>query len=107
MQRVSKDKCLEIIDKFEPSKEGRLKGHLGIDGEFCELYLCSLFSLRHPNHYLLMYIRIFITSVIAAYLRDYVVARFEFYLLQFTFPIRPLLCGSISFAPGQEGCVVD
>lgn len=40
MQKVTKDKCLEIIDKFEPSKEGRRKGHLGIDGKFGFLF-CS------------------------------------------------------------------
>ena len=32
MARVTKDKCLEIINTFEPSKEGRRKGQLGIDG---------------------------------------------------------------------------
>ena len=33
MQRVTKDKCLEVIEKFEPSNEGKAKGHLGIDGK--------------------------------------------------------------------------
>ncbi|KAK2188257.1 hypothetical protein NP493_138g02010 [Ridgeia piscesae] len=32
MTKVTKDKCLEIMDKFEPSKEGRKLGQLGIDG---------------------------------------------------------------------------
>ena len=32
MTRVTKDKCLDIINRFEPSKEGRRKGQLGIDG---------------------------------------------------------------------------
>ncbi|XP_048779849.2 inactive phospholipase C-like protein 1 isoform X2 [Ostrea edulis] len=31
MQRVTKDKCIDIINKFEPSKDGRKKGQLGID----------------------------------------------------------------------------
>ena len=34
MTKVTKDKCLEIMDKFEPSKEGRKLGQLGIDGEY-------------------------------------------------------------------------
>ena len=34
MQRVTKDKCLDIINKFEPSKEGRRRCQLGIDGEW-------------------------------------------------------------------------
>ena len=33
MARVTKDKCLEITNTFEPSKEGRRKGQLGIDGK--------------------------------------------------------------------------
>ena len=33
MQRVTKDKCLEVINKFEPSKEGKRKGRLGVDGK--------------------------------------------------------------------------
>ncbi|BFZ05126.1 hypothetical protein BsWGS_08165 [Bradybaena similaris] len=51
MQRVSKDKCLEIIDKFEPSKEGRLKGHLGIDGFTAYLLSeeCDLFDPEHVS----------------------------------------------------------
>jgi len=32
MQRVTKEKCLEVVTKFEPSKEGKRKGRLGIDG---------------------------------------------------------------------------
>ena len=33
MTRVTKDQCLETVNKFEPSKEGRRKGQLGIDGK--------------------------------------------------------------------------
>lgn len=33
MQRVTKDKCIDIINRYEPSKDGRKKGQLGIDGE--------------------------------------------------------------------------
>lgn len=33
MHRVTKDKCLEIVEKFEPSHEGKKKAQLGIDGE--------------------------------------------------------------------------
>ena len=36
MQRVTKDKCLEVINKFEPSKEGKRKGQLGIDGMYSQ-----------------------------------------------------------------------
>ncbi|XP_078331805.1 inactive phospholipase C-like protein 2 [Crassostrea virginica] len=32
MQRVTKDKCIDIINRYEPSKDGRKKGQLGIDG---------------------------------------------------------------------------
>ncbi len=35
MAGVSREKCLTIINKYEPSQEGREKGHLGIDGRFC------------------------------------------------------------------------
>lgn len=34
MQRVTKDKCIDIINRYEPSKDGRKKGQLGIDGEW-------------------------------------------------------------------------
>jgi len=33
MTRVTKDKCIEIINKYEPSKDGKKKGQLGIDGK--------------------------------------------------------------------------
>ena len=33
MTRVTKDKCLDIITKFEPAKEAQQLGHLGIDGK--------------------------------------------------------------------------
>jgi hypothetical protein len=39
MQRVTKEKCLEVINKFEPTKEGKRKGRLGIDGKFFFLNL--------------------------------------------------------------------
>ncbi|XP_046546164.1 LOW QUALITY PROTEIN: inactive phospholipase C-like protein 2 [Haliotis rubra] len=51
MQRVTKDKCLDIMNKFEPSKEGRRKGQLGIDG-FTEYLLsdeCDIFDPMHKK----------------------------------------------------------
>ena len=34
MAGVTREKCLSIIEKYEPSAEGREMGHLGIDGEW-------------------------------------------------------------------------
>ena len=46
MQRVTKEKCLEVINKFEPTKEGKRKGRLGIDGklihDISKLRVCIL-----------------------------------------------------------------
>ncbi|XP_064601802.1 inactive phospholipase C-like protein 2 [Liolophura sinensis] len=49
MARVTKDKCLEIMDKFEPSKDGRRQGHLGIDGFTAYLLSeeCDVFETEH------------------------------------------------------------
>ncbi|XP_041365135.1 inactive phospholipase C-like protein 2 isoform X2 [Gigantopelta aegis] len=51
MQRVTKDKCLEIINNFEPSKEGRRKGQLGIDGFTAYLLSteCDIFDMEHKT----------------------------------------------------------
>ncbi|ESO87010.1 hypothetical protein LOTGIDRAFT_51557, partial [Lottia gigantea] len=51
MQRVTKDKCLEIISHFEPTKEGRGKGHLGIDGFTAYLLSeeCDIFDEEHKE----------------------------------------------------------
>ena len=34
MSKVTREKCAEIIQEFEPSTEAKLLGHLGIDGLF-------------------------------------------------------------------------
>lgn len=47
MQRVTKDKCIDIINKFEPSKDGRKKGQLGIDGK--NIWKMSFLSLELMN----------------------------------------------------------
>ena len=51
MTRVTKDKCLDIIDKFEPSKEGRVKGQLGIDGftGYLLSHDCDIFDPDHDD----------------------------------------------------------
>ena len=46
MTRVTKDKCLDIINKFEPSKEGRRKGQLGIDGNLLQILLNKALVMR-------------------------------------------------------------
>ena len=33
MSKVTREKCAEIIQEFEPSSEAKCLGHLGIDGE--------------------------------------------------------------------------
>lgn len=33
MSKVTREKCTQIIQEFEPSLEARLLGHLGIDGK--------------------------------------------------------------------------
>lgn len=33
MSKVTREKCAEIVQTFEPSAEAKLLGHLGIDGE--------------------------------------------------------------------------
>ncbi|KAL5007407.1 hypothetical protein ScPMuIL_016213 [Solemya velum] len=51
MHRVTKDKCLEIVEKFEPSHEGKKKGQLGIDG-FTDYLLseeCDIFDADHKE----------------------------------------------------------
>lgn len=34
MSKITREKCAEIIQEFEPSNEAKLLGHLGIDGAF-------------------------------------------------------------------------
>ncbi|CAM5178466.1 unnamed protein product [Eretmochelys imbricata] len=49
MEGVTEETCLEIIGKYEPSREGREKGHLAIDG-FTRYLLspdCSIFDPQH------------------------------------------------------------
>jgi hypothetical protein len=33
MSKITREKCAEIIQEFEPSTEAKLLGHLGIDGK--------------------------------------------------------------------------
>ncbi|XP_055957983.1 inactive phospholipase C-like protein 2 isoform X2 [Patella vulgata] len=51
MQRVTKERCMEIISRFEPTKEGREKGHLGIDGFTAYLLSeeCDIFDEEHKE----------------------------------------------------------
>ncbi|KAJ8299405.1 hypothetical protein KUTeg_023465 [Tegillarca granosa] len=49
MARVTKDKCLEVINNFEPSKEGRKLGQLGIDG-FTHYLLSEECDIFDPDH---------------------------------------------------------
>ncbi|WAR03454.1 PLCL2-like protein, partial [Mya arenaria] len=51
MQRVTKEKCLEVINKFEPSKEGKRKGRLGIDG-FTYYLLSDECDIFDPDHHI-------------------------------------------------------
>ncbi|XP_071795751.1 inactive phospholipase C-like protein 2 isoform X2 [Asterias amurensis] len=51
MAGVSREKCFTIINKYEPSQEGREKGHLGIDG-FTNYLLsedCDIFDYQHRS----------------------------------------------------------
>ncbi|XP_077861645.1 inactive phospholipase C-like protein 2 [Saccoglossus kowalevskii] len=49
MTGVTKDKCLELINRFEPSEEGKVKGHLGIDGftQYLMSIECDIFDHSH------------------------------------------------------------
>ncbi|XP_067397446.1 inactive phospholipase C-like protein 2 isoform X2 [Emydura macquarii macquarii] len=49
MEGVTEETCLEIIGKYEPSKEGREKGYLAIDG-FTRYLLSSDCSIFDPQH---------------------------------------------------------
>ncbi|KAH9513757.1 Inactive phospholipase C-like protein 2, partial [Bulinus truncatus] len=49
MHRISKENCLEIIERFEPTKEGKLKNQLGIDG-FTAYLLSDKCDLFDPEH---------------------------------------------------------
>ncbi|KAK3103478.1 hypothetical protein FSP39_019535 [Pinctada imbricata] len=51
MQRVTKDRCIEIINKYEPSKEGCKRGQIGVDG-FTQYLLseeCDVFDPEHQS----------------------------------------------------------
>ncbi|CAF0929758.1 unnamed protein product [Rotaria sordida] len=49
MSKVTNEKCLEIIQKFEPSTEAKLLGRLGIDG-FTNYLLSSECDIFNPNN---------------------------------------------------------
>ncbi|XP_076113869.1 inactive phospholipase C-like protein 2 [Mytilus galloprovincialis] len=49
MTRVTKEKCIEIINEYEPSKDGKKKGQLGIDG-FTQFLLSDECNLFEPEH---------------------------------------------------------
>ncbi|XP_019361508.1 PREDICTED: inactive phospholipase C-like protein 2 isoform X1 [Gavialis gangeticus] len=49
MEGVTEEMCLEIIGKYEPSKEGREKGYMAIDG-FTRYLLSSDCSIFDPQH---------------------------------------------------------
>ncbi|XP_009951745.1 PREDICTED: inactive phospholipase C-like protein 2, partial [Leptosomus discolor] len=49
MEGVTEEKCLEIVSKYEPSKEGREKGYLAIDG-FTRYLLSADCSIFDPQH---------------------------------------------------------
>uniref|UniRef100_A0A663DSM1 Phosphoinositide phospholipase C n=2 Tax=Neoaves TaxID=3078114 RepID=A0A663DSM1_AQUCH len=49
MEGVTEEKCLEIVGKYEPSKEGREKGYLAIDG-FTRYLLSADCSIFDPQH---------------------------------------------------------
>lgn len=43
MTKVTKDHCLEIINKFEPCSENQKQGVLGIDGKCGKFLVSNLF----------------------------------------------------------------
>lgn len=49
MSKVTREKCAEIIQEFEPSTEAKLLGHLGIDG-FNNYLLSSECDIFNPNN---------------------------------------------------------
>uniref|UniRef100_A0ACB8ETX0 Inactive phospholipase C-like protein 2 n=1 Tax=Sphaerodactylus townsendi TaxID=933632 RepID=A0ACB8ETX0_9SAUR len=49
MEGVTEEMCMEIISKYEPSKEGREKGYLAIDG-FTRYLLSADCSIFDPQH---------------------------------------------------------
>ncbi|CAH1787304.1 unnamed protein product, partial [Owenia fusiformis] len=49
MTRVTKEKCLEIIQKYEPSTEGKQNGYLGIDA-FTSYLLSNECDIFDPIH---------------------------------------------------------
>ncbi|XP_070532655.1 inactive phospholipase C-like protein 2 isoform X2 [Ptychodera flava] len=49
MTGVTKEKCLEIINRYEPSDEGKVKGQLGIDG-FTKYLMSAECDIFDPTH---------------------------------------------------------
>lgn len=49
MSKVTREKCAEIIQEFEPSSEAKCLGHLGIDG-FTNYLLSSECDIFNPNN---------------------------------------------------------
>jgi hypothetical protein len=60
MSKITREKCAEIIQEFEPSTEAKLFGHLGIDGMFQKkIFLINIFY--HLNViYLIQIIVVFV-----------------------------------------------
>lgn len=50
MEGVTEDMCMEIISKYEPSKEGQEKGYLAIDG-FTRYLLSADCAIFEPQHH--------------------------------------------------------
>uniref|UniRef100_H3BBC6 Phosphoinositide phospholipase C n=1 Tax=Latimeria chalumnae TaxID=7897 RepID=H3BBC6_LATCH len=51
MAHITEEMCMDIIQRYEPSQEGQLKGFLGIDG-FTQYLLsteCDIFDPEHKN----------------------------------------------------------
>lgn len=53
MVKVSKDHCLEIINKFEPCSENQKQGVLGIDGECISSLSHAALVVLKQNSFLL------------------------------------------------------
>ncbi|CAF0752431.1 unnamed protein product [Adineta steineri] len=49
MSKITREKCTEIIQEFEPSTEAKLLGHLGIDG-FTNYLLSPECDIFNPNN---------------------------------------------------------
>ena len=49
MSKVTRGKCAEITQEFEPSTEARVRGHLGIDGTLNESIVPTGFHGKHRS----------------------------------------------------------